>query len=88
MRLKCAGDLGQILFTPFHIDDDESVKKAMKYSDVVVNLMGRDDDTMNFSLEKIHIEGARKIAKFARELGVKKLIHVSAMGASPNPRVR
>lgn len=88
MRLKCVGDLGQILFTHFHIDDDESVKKAMKYSDVVVNLMGRDDHTMNFPLEKIHIEGARKVAKFARELGVKKLIHVSAMGASPNPKVR
>lgn len=80
--------MGQILFSFYNLEDEDSIKRAIKYSDVVVNLVGRDYDTWNYSLEKVHIEGARRIAKCAREMGVKKLIHMSAMGASPTPRVR
>jgi hypothetical protein len=40
----------------------------------------------NFSFEQTHIEGARNIARAARECGVEKLIHFSALNASPNPQ--
>lgn len=36
----------------------------------------------NFTFEDAHSEGARVIAKAAREAGVKRLIHVSALNAS------
>ena len=36
----------------------------------------------NFTFEDAHCEGARVIAKAAREAGVKRLIHVSALNAS------
>lgn len=84
---KVAADLGQIFFTHYHLRDEESIRKAVKYSDVVVNLIGQDCDSMNFKLEEVHIDGARRIARICREMGVKKLIHLSAMGASPNPKV-
>lgn len=35
----------------------------------------------NFTLDQIHVDGARKIAKYARELGIPRLIHVSALNA-------
>ena len=35
--IKCSGDLEQVVFVPlfvaFHLEDEESIKKAMKYSD-------------------------------------------------------
>lgn len=39
-HLKLAGDLGQVLFTHFLLKDEESVRKAMMYSNTVINLMG------------------------------------------------
>ncbi|KAH9403433.1 39kDa subunit of ndufa9, NADH:ubiquinone oxidoreductase [Tyrophagus putrescentiae] len=85
-ELKLAGDLGQILFVPFSLRDTDTVKRAMKHSNVVINLIGRDNSTANFDLESIHVEGARTIARIAREMpNVKRLIHVSALNSSPNP---
>lgn len=85
-ELKLAGDLGQILFLPFHLQDEESIRKVMKYSNVVVNLVGREWETKNFKFHDVHVEGARTIARLARECGVEKLIHFSALNASPNPK--
>lgn len=87
MPLKTATDLGQLLFSHYHLRDEESIRKAVKYSDVVVNLVGQDCDSWNFKLEDVNIEGARRIARICREMGVKKLIHLSSMGVSPNPKV-
>jgi len=44
-HLKLMGDLGQILFTPFYLRDEASIRKAMKYSNVVINLVGREWET-------------------------------------------
>lgn len=85
MRLKLCGDLGQVLFQPFHLMDDEAIRKAVKYSNVVINMVGRDYETKNFSFKEVHINGARRIARIAREEGVEKLIHMSALNASANP---
>lgn len=57
----------------------------MKYSNVVINLVGRDWETKNFPFQEVHVEGARRLARIARESGVEKFIHVSALNANPNP---
>jgi len=44
-HLKVCGDNGQILFTPYHLCDENSLRKAMAYSNVVINLVGRDWET-------------------------------------------
>ncbi|XP_059060052.1 NADH dehydrogenase [ubiquinone] 1 alpha subcomplex subunit 9, mitochondrial [Achroia grisella] len=84
-RLKVAGDLGQVLFTPFDIRDEESIAKAVRYSNVVINLIGRDYETKNFTYTDVHVEGPRRIARICREVGVERLIHLSYLNAEENP---
>jgi len=88
LRLKMVGDLGQVLFVPYDLRDEESIRKSVQYSNVVINLVGRDWETRNFSFDDVHVKGARAIARLAKEAGVEKLIHVSALNATSSPQVR
>lgn len=85
IRLKVVGDLGQVLFQPYHLCDEEAIRKAVKYSNVVINLVGRDWETRNFKFDDVHVEGARRLARISREAGVDKFIHLSSLNASSNP---
>ena len=85
-QLKLAGDLGQILYHDYDLKDEDSIKRAMAYSNVVINCIGRNWETKNYSFDEVHVEGARRIARAAKEMGVEKLIHISSLNASPNPQ--
>ena len=87
-RLKVCGDLGQVLFSPYHLKDEESIRKAMKYSDVVINLIGREHETLNFKFKDVNVTGPATLARIAREMGVKRFIHISSINAKENPDVR
>lgn len=63
-RLKLVGDLGQVLFHFYNLNDMDSIRKAITYSNVVVNLVGRDWETKNFKFNDVHVEGARNIARY------------------------
>lgn len=86
-ELKLAGDLGQVLFQPYHLNDEESIRKAVKYSNVVINLVGRDWETKHFKFNDVNVEGAKRIARISREMGVERLIHLSALNIDPLPTV-
>ena len=88
LRLRVCGDLGQVLFSPFHLKDEESIRKALTHSNVAFNLIGREFETRNFNFDDVHVHGARRLAKIARESGVKRFIHVSHVNAAENPKVR
>lgn len=85
-RFKVAGDLGQILFVPIDVRHQDSLMKAVRYSNWAINLIGRDWETKNFSFHDIHCEAARAIAKACKDSGVEKFIHLSALMASPDPQ--
>lgn len=44
-HLKLCGDLGQILYSPYNLKDEDSIRKAVQYSNVVINLVGREWST-------------------------------------------
>ncbi|XP_076653290.1 NADH:ubiquinone oxidoreductase subunit 39 [Halictus rubicundus] len=86
LPLKLCGDLGQILFHPFNLRDEDSIIKSIKYSNVVINLIGSHHATGNFSLHDVNVQGARTIARLAKQCGVEHFIHVSCLNADPNPK--
>lgn len=87
-HLKVMGDLGRLISMPFHLNDEISIRKAIRHSDVVVNLIGRDYETKNFSWSNVHVEGAQRIARIAYEEGVPRFIHVSALNSNLESRSR
>jgi NADH dehydrogenase (ubiquinone) 1 alpha subcomplex subunit 9 len=77
LLLFCSGE-GQ----PFQLLDKASVMRAVQHSDLVINLIGQDWDSRHFALEDVHVQGARNIAEACAEVGVERLIHMSALNAS------
>src|SRR5271165_6220386 len=63
--------------------DDVGVGAAIAGADSVVNLVGILTETTTQTYRAIHVEGARRVALAAQRHGVMRLIHISALGASP-----
>jgi nucleoside-diphosphate-sugar epimerase len=59
----------------------------MAHSNVVINCIGREWPTRNFSLEEVNIHGPARLARIARESGVKRFVHISAINAREQPKV-
>lgn len=85
-RLRLVGDLGQVLFFPFNLRDEASIRKTVQYSNVVINLIGREWETKNFTFDAVHNEGARRLARISKECGVKTFIHMSHLNAKAEPQ--
>jgi uncharacterized protein YbjT (DUF2867 family) len=62
---------------------DDAVGAAIAGTDAVLNLVGILTETANQTYRAIHVEGARRVALAAQRHGVMRLIHTSALGASP-----
>jgi len=84
--LKVSADLGNLYYQEIDIRDPEKLRAAMQYSNIVINCIGADYETSNFSFEDVNVKGARLIAKIARECNVQKLVHFSSLNASLNPQ--
>lgn len=84
-HLKLMGDLGQIVQLPMDLCDEDSIRNAVKDSNVVINLIGAAHETKNYSYDDVHVKCTHRIAKICAEAGgVKRFIHVSAAGADAN----
>ncbi|KXS12635.1 NAD(P)-binding protein [Gonapodya prolifera JEL478] len=83
-HLKPGGDLGMVVSNFFQPRDEKSIVETLRNSDVVYNLIGRDYKTKNFTFDETHIDIPRRIARLARQHGVSKFVHVSALNASEN----
>ncbi len=81
--LKTLGDVGQIVPIAANVTHKASVANAVQGADAVINLVGILSEFGRQTFQKVHAEGAAIVAAAAREAGVKRLIHVSALGADP-----
>lgn len=81
--LQPLGRVGQIQVVQANVRYRASLAAALRHADVAVNLVGVLAESGNQSFEAVHVEGARAMAEAAREAGVRRFVHVSAIGADP-----
>src|SRR5918993_1106885 len=74
--------LAQIQYVAADILDDAAVEVAIQGADTVINLVGILSQAQRQTFTAIHEDGARRVAATVRRLGVRRLVHVSALGAS------
>ncbi|MDE2008322.1 MAG: complex I NDUFA9 subunit family protein, partial [Rhodospirillales bacterium] len=77
------GAVGQIvpLFTP--ITDEALVQRALDGAHWAVNLVGILAEQRAGDFDRVHAEGAGRVARLAAAGGVARLVQVSAIGADP-----
>ncbi|KAL1834869.1 hypothetical protein ACET3Z_004520 [Daucus carota] len=82
-HLKLMGDLGQIVPMKYNPRDEDSIKAVMAKANVVINLIGRDYGTRNYSLEEVNHHMAERLAIISKEHGgIMRFIQISCLGAS------
>lgn len=82
-HLKLMGDLGQIVPMKYDPRDENTIKAAMAKANVVINLIGREYETRNYSFEEVNHHMAAQLAYIAKEHGgIMRFIQVSGLGAS------
>lgn len=79
--VKTYGSVGQVEPVLANIRDDASVRAAMQGADAVVNCVGTFDAGGKNNFDAVQNTGAGRIARIAAELGVSKMVHLSAIGA-------
>lgn len=79
--VKPYGTPGQVEPVFCNIRDDASVRAVMNSADAVVNCVGILAEAGANSFDAVQAEGAGRIAKVAAELGVPRMVHISAIGA-------
>lgn len=84
-ELKCMGALGKVNLLPLDMADESTVQRAVAKSNVVINLLGRDFDTRNYTMSDTNVKCTYRIAKCAAATGhCERFIQVSAEGADLN----
>jgi NADH dehydrogenase len=78
------GVVGQIHPVQANLRFPDSVVRAVDGARTVINSVGILAPVGKQTFEAVHAEGARRVAKAAREAGVERLVHISAIGADRN----
>lgn len=89
--LGIGGTLGQNFDTDFELDKEFVVKSILEKVDHVFNCIGAWQEPTGFehsqswfSMESINVEWPRMLARWSREMGILRFLHVSMVGADLN----
>ncbi|VAW15527.1 NAD-dependent epimerase/dehydratase [hydrothermal vent metagenome] len=85
-HVRPLGSVGQIQPIQVNIRDFDSVARAVKGADIVINLAGIWHESGRQSFDAVNTLGAANVARAAAKAGVPSLIHVSALGADPDAK--
>ena len=80
--VRAYGVVGQVEPVLCNIRDETSVLEAMAGADAVVNCVGTFDAAGKNNFDAIQSQAAGRIARLAAQLGVLRLVHISAIGAA------
>lgn len=88
LYLKPAGRVGQIAPTYIDLTKADTITKAIEGSDYVINLVGLLFEKGKQDFASAHAKGPERLAKIAKEQGVKKFIHMSALGVGKHNKAK
>jgi uncharacterized protein YbjT (DUF2867 family) len=77
------GDVGQIQLVQANVRFAQSIDAALEDADAVVNLVAVMHESGKQNFETLHVEAAQAIAAAAAKRGIKRIAHISALGAGP-----
>jgi NADH dehydrogenase len=79
--LRPMGDVGQVALLNVEIDDEAVLPAFLEGCDALVNCVGILAEGGGQRFERLHHTGPARLARLAREAGVERVIHFSAIGA-------
>jgi uncharacterized protein YbjT (DUF2867 family) len=79
--VKPYGTPGQVEPVACNIRDDASVRAVLSGADAVVNCVGVLNSVGKNSFDAVQTDGAGRVARIAAELGIGRLVQISAIGA-------
>src|SRR6266849_5593151 len=81
--LKLKGDVGQVGLVNLSLADETLLPAFVANNDAVVNLVGILHESGGQLFDRVHHVGPEHVARLAREAGVARFVHISAIGADP-----
>lgn len=79
--LKPMGSVAQITPIAFNIKSPEAINEIAQGADFLINCVGILSESKEGRFDEVHHKGAEYIALAAQKQNVKRLIHISALGA-------
>lgn len=68
-----------------NVTDPTSLHDAMDGIETVIHLVAVIREKGPFSFQKVNVEGTQNVVEAAKKAGVKRFIHMGALGATPDP---
>jgi NADH dehydrogenase len=81
-ELRVMGDVGQIQLVQANVRFPASIDAALEEADAAVNLVAVMYENGEQTFETLHVEAARAVGEAAAKRGIKRIVHVSALGAA------
>ena len=78
--LKPLGNPGQIELFRTNIFKEEEVRRVLKNCDFAINLVGILNETSKQKFQQIHSQFPYLLSNLCNTIGIKKLVHISALG--------
>jgi len=80
-QLMPMGDVGQIAGLRASLLDEKRLAAALDGVDAIVNLVGILCERGTQTFDAVHHQGPARLGRLAKAAGVKRLVHISALGA-------
>lgn len=79
-EVRMFGSVGQIVPVQANLRNEDSIRRAVVGSDIVINLVGIGAEAGKQGFQAVHVDGARAVARAAKAAGATALVHMSALG--------
>ena len=65
--------------------DDTALAALVRHANAVIHLVGIIVETGHATFQAVHVDGVRRLLRVARDAGVERFVHMSAVGARDDP---